>query len=351
MVFNTPATFPAPPDSKTGWPWSNTKSIESEKKKTELYLKISIVTPSYNQGQFIEETIRSVLLQNYDNFEYIIIDGGSHDNSLEIIRKYQDYLSYWVSEPDRGQTHAINKGLSLATGDIVAYLNSDDIYLPGTFQKVIDFFHKNPDIDMLYGNLIHIDKNSQIIDTMCCGPLDINKLFSFHYYFPQASVFLRKKIVEKIGLFDESLHLNMDYDYWMRLSFEGKMAHIPETLACARLYPEAKSQFFAQDYMQENLCILDKYKEKIKKLDHSNSLLSHTYASVYYYGGLSYLRNGKFSLGLKNIQTAIQYKKTIVLDPVFLYSFMCGFFGEKNINCLVCSILRKTGCTSLIYHR
>lgn len=351
MIFTREMDFPIPPEGKSGWPWTDPESITPDDLKISSGLKISIVTPSFNQGQFIEETIRSVLLQNYHNFEYIIIDGKSTDNSLEIIQKYQNYLSYWVSEPDRGQTHAINKGLAIATGDIVAYLNSDDIYLPGTFKKIINFFQNNPDIDMLYGDLVHIDKQSKVIDVMCCDMLDRNKMFSFHYYFPQASVFFRKEMLEKIGLFDENLHLNMDYDYWMRLSFEGKMTHIPQTLACARLYPEAKSQFFAQGYMHENLGILKKYKEKIKQLNDSDSLLSHAYASVYYYGGLSYLRNGKFSLGLKNIQTAIGYKKSIILDPVLFYSLICGIFGEKRVNNLVCAILRNIGHTSLIYHR
>lgn len=349
MCNQTNVILPPPPEGKTGWPWTNDDFQDEYDKPAEP--KISIVTPSFNQGQFIEETIRSVLLQKYKNFEYIIMDGGSSDNTLEIIQKYKDNIAYWASEPDRGQTHAINKGLALATGDIIAYLNSDDIYLPDTFIEVVHFFNQNPDIDMLYGDLVHIDKQSNIIDIMRCDTLDQDKLFSFHYYFPQASVFLRKGIIQKIGFFDENLHLNMDYDYWIRLSFDGKMAHIPRTLACARLYPEAKSQFFSQNYLQENLIILNKYEDRIKTLKNADVMLSHSYASVYYYGGVSYIKGGKFSLGLKCIRKAVQFKKTILIDIVFIYAIICGFFGEKHIYHIVSKTLRRIGFTSVIYHR
>jgi glycosyltransferase involved in cell wall biosynthesis len=352
MIPKRNTQFPSPPPGRNGWPWTMEGSRELVPiNKIHSDLKISIITPSYNQGQFIEETIRSVLLQNYTNIEYIIIDGGSTDNSIDIIKKYQNNIAYWISEPDRGQTHAINKGLAIATGDIVAYLNSDDMYLPDSFTQIIEFFNNNPDIDMVYGNLVHIDKQSNMIDVMECGKLDVFKLFSFHYYLPQATVFLRHEIVKKIGPFDEKLNLNMDYDYWVRLSFFGKIAHIPKELACARLYPEAKSQFFSQDYLQENLIILEKYKNLIKKLDNSELLLFHAYASIYFYGGLSYLKRGDLVLGLKNIRTAIKYNKYIIFNLVSLYSVFCWIFGENLISHIVFKTMRALKLTSFIYHR
>jgi glycosyltransferase involved in cell wall biosynthesis len=139
MRSPTLADLPAPPPGKTGWPWTvETKQLSAVRSDGSLWPRISIVTPSYNQGQFIEETIRSVLLQGYPDLDYVVIDGGSSDESVDIIRKYQPWLSYWVSEKDRGQAHAINKGFARGTGSLGAYLNSDDTYLPGALHYVAD---------------------------------------------------------------------------------------------------------------------------------------------------------------------------------------------------------------------
>src|SRR5262245_43472888 len=131
MQCPTLAELPPPPSAKTGWPWTEeSRRLSNRTTEDRAWPRISVVTPSFNQGKFIEETIRSILLQGYPNLEYIVIDGGSTDNSLEVIKRYSPWLSYWVSEKDRWQSHAINKGMSHATGDIVAWLNSDDLYLP-----------------------------------------------------------------------------------------------------------------------------------------------------------------------------------------------------------------------------
>ena len=128
-----------------------------------LWPKISVVTPSYNQGQFIEQTIRSVLLQGYPNLEFIIIDGGSDDNTLEIIRKYENWLTYWVSEPDRGQSHAINKGIRRATGEILLWLNSDDLVLPDAFNTVVSKFVENPEVRLIIGQAHIVNSCGEII--------------------------------------------------------------------------------------------------------------------------------------------------------------------------------------------
>ena len=148
----TLAELPPPPRGKTGWPWTrSTAPVGETQKNGGAWPRISIVTPSYNQGQFIEETIRSVLLQGYPNIEYIVMDGGSKDNTLDILRKYEHAIDFWISAPDKGQAEAINKGFARATGDIWAWLNSDDVYEMGVFSRVAELFQQLPDVDVLSG--------------------------------------------------------------------------------------------------------------------------------------------------------------------------------------------------------
>jgi glycosyltransferase involved in cell wall biosynthesis len=205
-------------------------------------LKISIITPSYNQEHFLEATIRSVLDQNYPNFEYVIIDGGSTDGSVEIIKKYERYLAYWVSEKDRGQSHAINKGLELVSGDIIAWINSDDVYMPDAFKKVVEAFRQKADADVLYGDGVLIDKEGQQIK--CRPGISFRyKIWLYGVAEPfQPEVFYRREAVKRAGLLDESFHMMMDREWWLRMARSGcTFVHIPEPLAGLRVYDERKS--------------------------------------------------------------------------------------------------------------
>lgn len=155
--------LPNPPEGKIGWPWNEPSAIFPTTMGNSSDLpKISIVTPSYNQGEFIEETIRSVLLQGYPNLEYIIVDGGSTDNTVDIIKKYDDYISYWVSEPDNGQSHALNKGFSKATGDLIGWQNSDDYYSREAFKRVAEASKIYQDTDIFYGQVEILDLKKQV---------------------------------------------------------------------------------------------------------------------------------------------------------------------------------------------
>lgn len=213
------------------------------KKDEDNNAKISIITPSYNQGEFIERTIQSVLAQDYLNLEYIIIDGNSADNSVEIIKKYEDKLTYWVSEPDKGQTDAINKGFEIATGDIVAWLNSDDTYEPGALETISKVFLKYPDIDLIYGDCNIIDKKDKIIGKMDGGYFSHKKnLLNLICTIPQPATFFRRKILNEIGYLDSNLNFSMDFEYWVRASSKGiKMKHISNKIANFRWYQETKS--------------------------------------------------------------------------------------------------------------
>jgi glycosyltransferase involved in cell wall biosynthesis len=205
--------------------------------------KISVITPSYNQGQFLERTILSILNQNYPNVEYIIIDGGSTDNSVEIIKKYETHIAYWVSEKDRGQTDAINKGMRKATGDIVCWINSDDILLPGALQIVARYFNKHPDIEFLNGLTVRIDKNDKILGI---GHILNNKWFHKRgiYNISQQGMFWKKCIFDKVGELDETFHYAMDTEWIIRL-YENKikMARINKPLGAIRIHESTKTAF------------------------------------------------------------------------------------------------------------
>jgi len=191
--------------------------------------RVSIVTPSYNQGQFLEETIRSVLLQGYPDLEYIIIDGGSTDERLDIIKKYEPWLSGWVSESDRGQSHAINKGLKRSTGEFWAWLNSDDIYMPGTIFRSVKALQENSKVAVVYGDGLWINEDSIPIHVYRSGPLDARSLLTGDsgHGIPQATAFMRREAVESVGGLNEKLNMAMDYDLWIKLSFHYDLQYLP----------------------------------------------------------------------------------------------------------------------------
>ncbi|MEQ8361382.1 MAG: glycosyltransferase family 2 protein [Cyclobacteriaceae bacterium] len=211
--------------------------------------KISIVTPSYNQGQYIEETIRSVIMQGYPNLEYIVVDGGSTDSSVEIIQKYQNDIFYWVSEKDNGQTHAINKGFEKATGDILAYINSDDLYMPYSFRLVAELFiqHKLNWLTGIQSRLV--DKNV-IAPKRNAIKLFSRDLFRTGYHVgslfgwnQQCSTFWSSNLFNKVGRkFDESFNHAMDIDMWIRMSSHAELVSVEAMLALMRLHADQKSR-------------------------------------------------------------------------------------------------------------
>jgi len=220
--------------------------------------KISIVTPSYNQGQFLEETILSVLNQNYPNLEYIIIDGGSTDGSVEIIKKYEKYLSYWLSEPDKGQADAVNKGWQKASGEILGWINSDDVYAPGAVKLAVSALVENPAIGFVYGDAKVIDAAGGVIGMRKSSPFDFEKLITFDLVPSQPTVFFRRSLLEIIGLLDTSLQMSMDTDYWIRLGRVTRGLNIPQTMAYMRTHSGAKTVSRYIEFFPDSLAILDK---------------------------------------------------------------------------------------------
>lgn len=205
--------------------------------------KISIITPSFNQGQFLEETIHSILDQEYSNLEYIIIDGGSTDNSIKVIKKYENILTYWVSEKDNGQTHAVNKGLDKATGDIIGWINSDDIYLGQCFFEVVEYFEANPSVDIVFSDYIFIDGKGHVIKTRKEIPFNYNVyLWTRDCYHANCAGFFRRRVFEKAGKLDESLKYGMDYEFYLRCALSGlNFGHFRGYWGAYRLHGTSKS--------------------------------------------------------------------------------------------------------------
>lgn len=227
--------------------------------------KISIITPSFNQSRFLEESILSVLNQNYSNLEYLLIDGFSTDRSIEIIKKYQEKIKFWVSEKDNGQSQAINKGFKKATGEIIAWLNSDDILLPNTLHAVEDFFLKNPTVDLVYGDVINFDEYGietyyHVKEFELCDFISRN---SIH----QPSVFFKKKLLDKVGLLDETLNYCMDYDLWMRIFLNYNTFKVNIPLAKFRIHTRSKTSSNPKGLYKEYRKILSIFFNSFKDSD------------------------------------------------------------------------------------
>ncbi len=268
--------LPPLPSLKNAWPWDNVlpEPIDHVPTGSELP-RITIVTPSFNQARFIEETIRSVLLQRYPNLEYIIIDGGSTDGSVDIIRKYDKWLTFWVSEPDGGQADAINKGFSRATGQWVAWLNSDDLYLPGALLRVAQKTKSSPDRNWIVGTTLLVDK--KLHEQARFAPNHSEKYRRNPNYqtgswldfvctkwsgtaLPQPSSFWSRSVWLATGLLDKSLHYAMDHEYYGRLAHKGfSPLCLQEPLAAFRIHDNTKTAGGIVPFLSEELAIVERW--------------------------------------------------------------------------------------------
>ena len=244
MRCPTLSELPPPPPGKTGWPWTEASPQLPDTMPDGLpWPRVSIVTPSYNQGRFIEETIRSVLLQGYPNLEYIVIDGGSTDGSVEIIRRYEEWLAYWVSESDSGQTEAINKGFARATGEILGWLNSDDLYEPGALLAVGEAYRDHPGC-IIAGHVLNFDVGAG--EEWCTRQQGLAfetvvKFWEGRSVYHQPGLFFPRLAYEEVGGMDESLPYVMDYDLLCLLLQRCQVAYVDRILAKFRLHDTSKT--------------------------------------------------------------------------------------------------------------
>lgn len=234
--------IPQATNDKKGWPWTEEVNPTAYDKNVN-WPKISIVTPSFNQGHFIEETIRSILLQNYPNLEYIIIDGGSTDNTVETLKKYDQWITFWLSEGDKGQSDAINKGISKASGELFNWLNSDDYYLPEALKKVAEYFLKNKDIEIVTGKE-YLMLNDEFTLTKGSTVKDSQEETIFHAHIDQPPSFFKTKSVREVGGVSDNLHFLMDAELWLKylLMYEQKtILKVDDVFNVFRLHETSKT--------------------------------------------------------------------------------------------------------------
>jgi GT2 family glycosyltransferase len=217
---------------------------------------VSVITPSYNQAAYLEYTIRSVLSQDYAEIEYIVVDGGSTDGSLEIIQAYASKMAWWVSEPDDGQAAAVNKGLARAQGEVIAWLNSDDLYLPGTVLRAVRALQTYPEAGMVFGDAVTIDAGGRPIKELRFPDWGLEQLMGFRIIC-QPAVFMRRSALEMAGRLDPGYHYMLDHQLWLRIAKQSPVKHVQAIWAAARHHPTAKNVAQPLEFGRETLQLLD----------------------------------------------------------------------------------------------
>jgi glycosyltransferase involved in cell wall biosynthesis len=260
--------------------------------------KISVITPSYNQASYLEKTIRSVIAQNYPNLEYIIIDGGSTDGSVDIIKRYSNQLAFWVSEPDNGQSHAINKGLKLATGDWVCWQNSDDVFYDHAFESLANKIIQSPNLDLITGDINLIESSGSTLRRLCYVRPTYEAVLAEGMVLTNQAAFWKRDLHTKIGWLDENLHYGFDLDWFLRLLKHTKhTAHIPQVLGALRLHGDTKTSLNQEGFDEEYKRILSLHKRCKLKLIYQIRRALLILAN----GNMSYVLKGLFNRLVKRI--------------------------------------------------
>lgn len=257
MRCPTLTELPPPPPGRAGWPWTEeSPQLPDTMPDGSPWPRVSIVTPSYNQAQFIEETIRSVLLQGYPDLEYIIIDGGSTDGSVDIIRKYEPWLAYWVSEEDEGQADAINKGWRLTTGDLLAWLNADDIYYAGTLGQAAAVLRAEPEVGLIYANCGVLDEADRCVDQFTARQFALPDILYSRGFIPQQTAFLTRAAYEHAGGVNPDRHYVMDFELWLRIVTCFPYRYINATWAGFRMSANNKTIAHSDRFWPEIVSVL-----------------------------------------------------------------------------------------------
>jgi glycosyltransferase involved in cell wall biosynthesis len=260
--------LPPPLTPAPDWPFTAPEPVEISPEELERLPVISVITPSYQQGRFIEQTVRSILLQGYPKLEYIIMDGGSTDMTLQVIQRYEDWITHWESAPDGGQADAIQRGWARATGDLVAWLNSDDWYAPGALLRVGRAYAAAGGPEWIAGAVQNMKAaGSGTIKTP--QPMTAAELLGFrNHSWHQPGMFWRRDFIRKIGALNQSYHIAFDHEYWVRSILAGHQPLcLPEVLTFFRIHADAKTGAFSKQGMDEFVAIKDKYRSRLSPRD------------------------------------------------------------------------------------
>lgn len=292
---------------------------------------VSIITPSYNQASYLEQTIRSVLEQDYPRIEYIVMDGASTDGSVEIIRKFESRLVYWESVKDAGQADAINKGFARATGEIVAWLNSDDYYLPGTVGKAVKVFEENPDVVLVYGDMLAVDEHGKTFNTLNYKQLTLEDLLCFQII-GQPAVFMRRSALQKASGLNLTFHFLLDHLLWIQIAKQGRILHVDQTWSAARYHAEAKNVAKAAEFGREAFRILETIAQDKDLAATLHKIDRRAHASAYRVDA-RYLLDG----GLPGQALSAWFRALFIYPPVAL----------KRMNIFVSAVLNGLGLGKL----
>ncbi|MBI1883174.1 MAG: glycosyltransferase [Chlamydiae bacterium] len=327
--------LPRPPLMNSGWPWTQECEPLPEKMPDgSEWPRISVITPSYNQGKFIEATIRSVLLQGYPHLEYIIMDGGSTDGSTEIIKKYEPWL-YWVSEPDGGQSRGLNNGFSKASGEIIGWINSDDFYLPEAFAHVSKASRLYEEAGVFYGKCRLVgEAGDDQGDYWKPRSFDLGDLLTRNQI-PQPTAFIRRSIFHKFGYMNENYRLIHDYEFWIRVFPHCEFLYCPEYIAAFRMHPGSGSYRISAAFIRETLTL---YRQLLQKpmfqSRYLKRILKKSIARTLRLKGLTHLSNHELR-GLFYYFFSLRYDLAglLKLDSYldFLRRFFLVFSRNKSI--------------------
>lgn len=293
--------------------------------------QVSIITPSYNQARFLPAAMESVFRQDFPDLEYFVVDGASTDLSPKIIQDQAEKLNWWVSEPDQGQADAVNKGILRSGGEIIGWLNSDDLYLPNAVRNAVKAFREHPHAGIVFGNAVSADGDGRLLNLLEFGPRSTEELLQFRMIC-QPAVFMKRSVLMKAGLLDSSYHFFLDHELWIRMSRIAPLVHIPETWAVSRYHQDAKNVTMASECGKEIYRILE-WAEKEKDL---RKILKQQRGRIM---GGAYQIHARYELDAGNSKNALSlYYQAFISWPahfrVFWHRFLFSFLGLFGLSFL-----------------